>query len=48
MAGELLDLAKQLNFDHRKKWLSTGYGEMCHIQEACTENLLLHFNFSRR
>lgn len=47
MAGELPDLARQLNFDSKKKWLSTGYGEVCHIQEARVENLLLHFNITK-
>ncbi|MDP1700131.1 MAG: methyltransferase domain-containing protein [Aestuariivirga sp.] len=47
MAGELPDIAKQLDFDCKKKWLSTGYGEVCHIQDARVENLLLHFNITK-
>ncbi|MBZ0215874.1 MAG: hypothetical protein K8F25_04925 [Fimbriimonadaceae bacterium] len=47
MAGELPDIAKQLDFDCKKNWLSTGYGEVCHIQDARVENLLLHFNITK-
>ena len=34
IAGELPDIAKQLDFDCKKNWLSSGYGEVCHIQDA--------------
>lgn len=47
IAGELPDIAKQLDFDCKKNWLNTGYGEVCHIQEPRIDYLLLHFNITK-